>query len=356
VDNGDFETGQLGGWECTGSQCNVVQDYDGGHHLEVRDRSSEFSGPWQLLNQLPDSTQLHLTLNFSVAASTDCVARWKIRVTHGDEIKYFLLSENTLVAGGWTSLSHELSLPTRVVGASEIKLYLEVSPSSDFDIDEVSLTEVDNGGGTGGDWEEAAALRIDALRKKDLALQVVMPEGALYNQLVLEVTQLGHKFPFGTAVKSPRIANCWDADNGSHPVNDAYCSFVGENFNWVVDTYRMKWKPMEPMEGQIDTEIPDKMLQWVASAPYPGIKVRGHALFWAKRSNNPQWVQELYGEDLVTAMVNRVNFTVNHYHQECQDPTGCRNVAHWDVINEMVNQGAESHEFYMEHTGDPLIR
>ena len=82
------------------------------------------------------------------------------------------------------------------------------------------------------------------------------------------------------------------------------------------------------------------MLQWVASAAYPGIKVRGHALFWSKRSNNPQWVQvkefgvrgarfpnplagtlsrafpqELYGEDLVTAMVNRVNFTVNHFHQ-----------------------------------------
>ena len=55
-------------------------------------------------------------------------------------------------------------MPTRVVGASEIKLYLEVSPSSDYDIDEVSLTEVDNGGGTGGDWEEAAALRIDVRR------------------------------------------------------------------------------------------------------------------------------------------------------------------------------------------------
>ena len=255
--------------------------------------------------------------------------------------------------GGWTSLSHELSLPTRVVGASEIKLYLEVSPSSDFDIDEVSLTEVDNGGGTGGDWEEAAALRIDALRKKDLALQVVMPEGALYNQLVLEVTQLGHKFPFGTAVKSPRIANCWDADNGSHLVNDAYCSFVGENFNWVVDTYRMKWKPMEPMEGQIDTEVKERLkyASFVCKpvlfhthpitsdtrqdAPMGGQRsVSRDQSSWARSllgeaveqppvgAGEGVWVQvrgafpqELYGEDLVTAMVNRVNFTVNHYHQ-----------------------------------------
>ena len=33
------------------------------------------------------------------------------------------------------------------------------------------------------------------------------------------------------------------------------------------------------------------MLEWVASAPYPGIKVRGHALLWSKRGNNPEWVQ-----------------------------------------------------------------
>ena len=42
-----------------------------------------------------------------------------------------------------------------VVGASEIKLYLEVSPNFDFNIDNVSLKEVDNGGGE--DWEEEAS-------------------------------------------------------------------------------------------------------------------------------------------------------------------------------------------------------
>lgn len=29
---------------------------------------------------------------------------------------------------------------------------------------------------------------------------------------------------------------------------------------------------------------------------------------------------------------------------------------HWDVINEMVDEGAENHTFYMDHSGDPLIR
>ena len=136
-----------------------------------------------------------------------------------------------------------------MVGASEIKLYLEVSPNSDFNIDDVSLEEVDNGG------EEKAVKRINALRKRDLRIDVVMPEGTSYGQLMLEVTQLAHSFPLGTAVKSPRIAACWDAGDGTQPVNDAYCNFVEENYNWVVDTYRMKWKPMEKIEGQWDTEV-----------------------------------------------------------------------------------------------------
>jgi len=354
VHNGDFETGVLGGWQCTGSQCNVVASEDGGHHLQVEARGSEFSGPWQLLDPLPGSDQLNLNLRFSIKASRDSLAKWKVRVTKVGDIKYFSLSQDAINTEDWISVSHDVTLSSWAVGASEIKLYLEVSPNSDFNIDNVWLEEVDNGG---GDWEEEAALRIDTLRKRDLKMEVVMPEGTSYDQLKLEVTQVGHGFPFGTAVKSPRIAACWDAGNGTQPVNDAYCNFVEENYNWVVDTYRMKWKPMEPNEGQWDTEIPDKMLQWVARAPHPGIQVRGHALFWSKRWNNPGWVQDLYGDDLVSAMINRVNFTVNHFHQDCMEESfGCRNVAHWDVINEMVNQGSESHEFYMEHTGDPLIR
>ena len=85
-----------------------------------------------------------------------------------------------------------------------------------------------------------------------------MPKGTTYDQLVMEVTQRGHNFPFGTAVKSSRLADCWDAGNGSQPVNDAYCSFVGENFNWIVDEYRMKWKAGEPSQGQIETEVEPK--------------------------------------------------------------------------------------------------
>ena len=108
---------------------------------------------------------------------------------------------------------------------------------------------------------------------------------------------------------------------------------------------RMKWRPTEPSEGDMETEIPDKMIEWAQSY---GKTVRGHALLWAKRSNNPDWVQTLFGEDLKTAIFNRVESAIKHYEEY--------DVPHWDVINEMVDEGAENHTFYMDHTGDHDIR
>ena len=43
---------------------------------------------------------------------------------------------------------------------------------------------------------------------------------------------------------------------------------------------RMKWRGTEPVEGRLDTELPDKMIEW---AHQHGKIVRGHALLWAKR-------------------------------------------------------------------------
>ena len=43
VHNGDFETGHLGAWQCTGSHCNILQDQDGGFvahsHLSQSDHA-----------------------------------------------------------------------------------------------------------------------------------------------------------------------------------------------------------------------------------------------------------------------------------------------------------------------------
>ena len=53
--------------------------------------------------------------------------------------------------------------------------------------------------------------------------------------LSLELTQLRHKFPFGTALNGARIKSC--VDEGQ---DDGYCTFAKENFNFVVLENAMK--------------------------------------------------------------------------------------------------------------------
>ena len=57
----------------------------------------------------------------------------------------------------------------------------------------------------------------------------------------------------------------------------------------------MKLRWMESVQGQNRTEMADKMIEW---AHKHGKTVRGHALLWSKKKNNPDWVQDLYGEDM----------------------------------------------------------
>jgi len=253
--------------------------------------------------------------------------------TEEGDVKYFLLTSDEF-GDGWNGYFHFINLPREVVGSREVKLYLEVTPEADFDMDDIFLQVVD-----AGNWESEANERIDRLRKRDVTIEVIVEGTDNPSDLTLEVEQTEHFFPFGTAVKSDKIAACWDSKEDT-----PYCSFVRENFNWMVDSYRMKWRPSEPNQGQLETEVPDKMISWASEA---GKTVRGHSLLWAKRSNNPDWVQDMFGEDFVQAVTERVTFGVQHFDGQ---------VPHWDVINEMVDEGAENHTFYLDHSGDPLIR
>ena len=48
-------------------------------------------------------------------------------------------------------------------------------------------------------------------------------------KLRVELTQLGHLFPLGTMLKGEKIRRCLESG-----VDDLYCSFAKENFNYVV--------------------------------------------------------------------------------------------------------------------------
>ena len=225
-----------------------------------------------------------------------------------------------------------MTLPAWVRGASSVDLYLEAFPETTaFLLDDVALYEEDTSG-----WEQEANERIEQIRKSNLRVTFVMESGSVEG-LHLQVTQKSHHFGFGSAVQSLEISRCQDSG-----VDSSYCTFAKENFNFMSDTYRMKWKEQEPSQGDLNEDslvVVDKFIEW---AQGESMQVRGHSLLWARAQNNPDWVANLKGQELVQAMETRVDTAVGMYDGM---------LPHWDVINEMIGNN-----FYVEGTGDPEIR
>ena len=79
-------------------------------------------------------------------------------------------------------------------------------------------------------WKGEADKRIEEIRKSDVVFNFLDVDA---RELVLEVDQLSQRFPFGQAVNSKSIAGCYltGADDGE-------CSFIRNNYNMIVDTFR----------------------------------------------------------------------------------------------------------------------
>jgi len=331
VINGDFETGVLDPWFCSSSSCQVNDRKS----LVVSDRKGVWSGPRQFLNvSYFKQDPLKFNFRFSIKADVGVDVAWKLKGTNGITTKYFILHQQSLETSEWADTEQEVLLDSFLKQATEITLYLEVTPSTtDYHLDDVMLiwTDPDN-------WRQDVDAKIDALRKKDLTFNFA---GIDASGLELEITQLTHKYPFGQAVQGPAIAECQTIG-----VDNNYCSYVKNNFNWVVDTFRMKFRAIEPNRGQFITEIADSMIDW---AQKNNMTVRGHSLLWSKKKNNPSWTYSLFGDEFEEVIYKHIDDTLDHFNT--------KGVIDWDVINEMIDQGGSSnHTYYMDQSGNPNIR
>ena len=74
----------------------------------------------------------------------------------------------------------------------------------------------------------------------------------------------------GTAIQARHIAKC--LDDG---LNDKYCEFVKENYNYVVVENGMKWPQWEPKRDTFNTEKPDKgpSINGIINCPWPAPRI-----------------------------------------------------------------------------------
>lgn len=167
------------------------------------------------------------------------------------------------------------------------------------------------------DWRVEADRRIEEYRKGDHHLRLLDAEGRPLTGVTVSLEQTGHNFKFGTCVSHTWLARD-DADARK------YREFISRHFNTVVGESSMKWAYTEPERGVHDFTHADALMSF---AETNGLAVRGHTLFWTKPKYHADWVGNLEGGELETAMMHHMERILPRYRG--------RLIA-WDGINEMI--------------------
>jgi len=314
--------------------------YAGKRSMHVSQRAAEWAGPMQSLDMglIKDEPGGKLRFAIKLHAGESFQYSWTLRLISNNDDAYIHIIDDLVTAeDGWKVVEATVDFP-QFFDVTAVQLYLEGSPAeAEPLLDAVSLVVGDDTNTTpGGSWEEQANARIDQLRKNDLTIQVQNVDPAVDPaDIYIELNQLRHRFPFGTALNGHKIRQC--AESG---IDDLYCSFAKDNFNYIVLENAMKWESIEPNRGQFRYENADATLAW---ANERGMRARGHTLFWAVPGHQtPHWVEELYGNDLVDAVQEHVDNAMSHFGGK---------VKAWDVNNEMIHGS-----FFVDQSGDSAIR
>ena len=346
IQNGGFELNGGGGgpgldhWHKRACQLSAEQ-WDvgaGARSCHVSGREAAWAGPEQVLDLalLAGNTAAALSYAIKLHSGESFQHAWTLQLTKASgEVSYVHLTDQLVTAEqGWVEVAVEVDLP-QFDGMTEARLYLEGTPvAAEPLVDSVSL--VVGGEATTadpGDWRDQADQRIRELRQRELT--VVVEGAADQQELTLELTQVRHRFPFGTALNGKKIKACVDSGE-----DDAYCSFARDNFNFVVLENAMKWGSIEPERGSFRYAKPDATLAWAAER---GMRARGHCLFWAvPHAQTPPWVEALHGQALVAAVHQHVDDMLEHFGGELEA---------WDVNNEMIHGN-----FFLDQSGDQDLR
>ncbi|CAN0846048.1 Endo-1,4-beta-xylanase 5-like, partial [Linum grandiflorum] len=124
-----------------------------------------------------------------------------------------------------------------------------------------------------------------------------------------------------------------------------------ERFNAAVFENELKWYATEPKQGHLNYTVPDKMMEFVR---YNGLLTRGHNIFWEDPKYTPEWVKQLTGANLHTAVESRIRSLMNKYREEFVNWDVSNEMLHYDFYEKELGRDATLHFFKTAHEADPL--
>ncbi|KAF8045454.1 hypothetical protein N665_4900s0002 [Sinapis alba] len=162
-------------------------------------------------------------------------------------------------------------------------------------------------------WKNNQDYFINTARKRAVTIHVAGESGESVEGAVVNVEQISKDFPIGSAISKTILGNI------------PYQEWFVKRFDATVFENELKWYATEPHQGKLNYTFADQMMNFVRANK---IIARGHNIFWEDPKYTPDWVRNLTGEDLRSAVNQRIRSLMTRYRGEFM---------HWDVSNEMLH-------------------
>jgi endo-1,4-beta-xylanase len=136
--------------------------------------------------------------------------------------------------------------------------------------------------------------------------------------------------------------------HNAYSTDQTYSKIVKQDFNTIVAENEMKPDALQATRGQFNFSRADEMVKF---AKANNMKMRGHTLVW--HSQAPGWLQNLKGQELMTAMKDHITGVLTHFKADN------KTVVEWDVVNEAFHNDATKGElrksFWSNNFGEDFI-
>lgn len=186
-------------------------------------------------------------------------------------------------------------------------------------------------------WRTKAAEMIETHRKADLRIRILDRWGEPVEGVSVEVEQVRHAYPFGTAVIGSRISDApreFSPESGMTTEqwlvdNVRYRAELERNFNTAVFENELKWPQWSRDQGVgiHDQKWTQAALEWLRIKEFT---VKGHTLIWGSWRFTPSWLRE---KEEDPAAIQRAALA---HIRDIATATGTR-TQYWDVLNEPMS-------------------
>jgi endo-1,4-beta-xylanase len=324
--NSDFEWGSARGWTCPGGVLTTIDGsadansvHGGSYCALVSDRTDAKQGPTQpLLGVLKSGKTYRFSAWVKLQSGATDLATITVAQTDGAGVNVRNVARTAIYADRWTNVSGFFDLiVTGTLTALDVCI-AGPQPGVNFYVDDIAAEEV-------SDWHAIVAERTEQIRKRQMTLTVLTPDGNAVGGATVHARQIKHQFAFGSCINTNVLS--------SKP----YADFFRSHFEWAVCENESKWYSNEAQQGHVTYSSADNIYAWCNQN---GITMRGHNLYWEVESNVQSWLKALSADQLLAAVQNRMESAIPHFKGK---------FVHWDINNEMVPG-----HYYKDHLGEAI--